>query len=90
MLRKEKKEVKIHIEEGKRLLSSQFRKPHHENLVRNLHVSYDDFRKEIWVVRDYVDGTDLETLMKNPSLCPSLRSPEERMRIAEGIATVSL
>ena len=39
-------------------------------------------------IREYVDGTDLETLMKNPSLCPSLRSPEERMRIAVGIAKV--
>ena len=35
-----------------------------------------------------MDGTDLETLMKNPSLCPSLRSPEERMRMAVGIAKV--
>ena len=30
----------------------------------------------------------METLMKNPSLCPSLRSPEERMRMAVGIAKV--
>jgi len=85
-IRKEKKEVKLHIEEAKKLLQTQFRKPRQENLVRYLNVSYDDFRKEIWVIREYVDGTDLETLMKNPSLCPSLRSPEERMRIAVGIS----
>ena len=40
-------------------------------------------------IREHVDGTDLETLMKNPSLCPSLRSPEERMRMAVGIAKVT-
>lgn len=85
-IRKEKKEVKTHIEEAKRLLATNFRKPKGEHLVSYLNVSYDDFRKEIWVIRDYVDGTDLETLMKNPSLCPSLRSPEERMRMAVGIA----
>ena len=39
-------------------------------------------------IREYVDGSDLETLMKNPSLCPSLRSPEERIKIAVGIAKV--
>jgi serine/threonine protein kinase len=85
-IRKEKKEVKTHIEEAKRLLSTNFRKPRGEHLVRYLGASYDDFRKEIWVIREHVDGTDLETLMKNPSLCPSLRSPEERMRMAVGIA----
>ena len=26
--------------------------------------------------------------MKNPSLCPALRSPEERMKMAVGIAKV--
>ena len=41
-------------------------------------------------IRDYVDGSDLETLMKNPSLCPALRSPEERMKMAVGIAKVIL
>ena len=41
-------------------------------------------------IRDYVDGSDLETLMKNPSLCPALRSPEERMKIAVGIAKVMI
>ena len=98
-------QVKTHIEEAKRLLATNFRKPHGIHLVRYLGASYDDFRKEIWVVssalsrilesipsplqiREHVDGTDLETLMKNPSLCPSLRSPEERMRMAVGIAKV--
>lgn len=85
-IRKEKKEVKIHIEEAKKLLTTPFRKPRHENIVKYLNVAYDDFRKEIWVIRDYVDGSDLETLMKNPSLCPALRSPEERMKMAVGIA----
>jgi len=85
-IRKEKKEVKTHIEEARKLLATNFRKPRGEFLVKYLNVSYDDFRKEIWVIREYVDGTDLETLMKNPSLCPSLRSPEERMRMAVGIS----
>jgi serine/threonine protein kinase len=85
-IRKEKRLVKSHIEEAKKLLDTNLRKPRAEHIVRYLAVSYDDFRKEIWVVREYVDGTDLETLMKNPSLCPSLRSPEERMRVAVGIA----
>ena len=64
-IRKEKKEVldktsqkifnallkvKTHIEEAKRLLSTNFRKPRGEHLVRYLGASYDDFRKEIWVV----------------------------------------
>ena len=42
--------VKTHIEEAKRLLATNFRKPHGEHLVRYLGASYDDFRKEIWVV----------------------------------------
>lgn len=49
-IRKEKKEVKTHIEEARRLLATGFRKPRTEHLVRYLGVSYDDFRKEIWVV----------------------------------------
>ena len=49
-IRKEKKEVKLHIDEAKKLLSTPFRKPKHENIVKYLNVSYDDFRKEIWVV----------------------------------------
>ena len=49
-IRKEKKEVKTHIEEARRLLSTNLRKPRGEHLVRYLAVSYDDFRKEIWVV----------------------------------------
>lgn len=64
-IRKEKKEVldktsqtifntllkvKTHIEEAKRLLATNFRKPHGQHLVRYLGASYDDFRKEIWVV----------------------------------------
>lgn len=84
-IRKEKKEVKLHIEEAKKLLSTPLRKAKHENIVKYLNVSYDDFRKEIWVIREFIDGSDLETLMKNPSLCPSLRSPEERIKIAVGI-----
>jgi hypothetical protein len=36
------------------------------------------------VIREFIDGTDLETMMKNPSLCPPLRSPERRMAIAVG------
>ena len=31
-----------------------------------------------------MDGLDLETLIKNPSLCPALRSPEKRMAVAVG------
>ena len=49
-IRKEKKEVKLHIEEAKKLLSTPLRKAKHENIVKYLNVSYDDFRKEIWVV----------------------------------------
>ena len=49
-IRKEKKEVKIHMEEAKKLLATPFKKPRHENIVRYLNVAYDDFRKEIWVV----------------------------------------
>jgi len=37
-------------------------------------------------MREFVDGTDLETMMKNPSLCPALRSPERRMAISVGKA----
>jgi len=85
-IRKEKKEVKVHIEEAKKLLTTPFKKPRQENIVKYFNVAYDDFRKEIWVIREYVDGSDLETLMKNPSLCPSLRSPEERIKMAVGIA----
>ena len=29
-----------------------------------LNISYDDFRKEVWLVREYIEGLDLETLMK--------------------------
>lgn len=56
-----------------------------EHVVKYLGVSYDDFRKEVWVLREFVDGADLEALMKNPSLCPALRSPEKRMTLAVGI-----
>ena len=31
-----------------------------------------------------MDGADLEALMKNPSLCPALRSPEKRLALAVG------
>ena len=53
-IRKEKKEVKMHIEEAKKLLQTQIRKPRNEHLVRYLNVSYDDFRKEIWVVCTHI------------------------------------
>ena len=56
-----------------------------EFIVKYLGVSYDDFRKEVWVIREFVDGADLEALMKNPSLCPALRSPEKRINLAVGI-----
>jgi len=56
-----------------------------EFIVKHLGVTYDDFRKEVWVIREFVDGADLEALMKNPSLCPALRSPEKRMTLAVGI-----
>ena len=43
-------------------------------------VSYDDFRKEVWGVREYIDGLDLEALMKvkgkglkMPSVSPYIR-----------------
>ena len=32
------------------------------------------------IIREYVDGIDLETLLKNPSLCPALKSPERRLQ----------
>jgi len=85
-IRKEKKAVKVQVEEAKKLLSTNIRKPIGDRVVRVLNIGYDDFRKEIWIIKDYVDGTDLESIMKNPSLCPSLASPEERMRVAVGIA----
>ena len=44
----------------------------------------------LFKIREYVDGSDLETLMKNPSLCPALRSPEERIKMAVGIAKVRI
>ena len=47
--------------------------------------AYDDFQKEVWVIREFVDGADLEALMKNPSFCPALRSPKKRMTLAVGI-----
>jgi len=85
-LRKEKKAMKVQLEEARKLLQTNFRKARSEHIVSYINVSYDDFRKEIWVVREYIDGTDLETVMKNPSLCPSLVSPEEKIRVATGIA----
>ena len=51
-IRKEKKEVKLHIEEAKKLVATTFKKPRHENIVKYFNVAYDDFRKEIWVVSD--------------------------------------
>lgn len=84
-IRKEKKLVKTHIEEVKKLVP-HIKRAKSEYVVKYLGVSYDDFRKEVWVMREFVDGTDLETMMKNPSLCPALRSPERRMAISVGVA----
>lgn len=41
--------VKIHIEEVKKLMPN-IKRANHENIVRFLGVSYDDFRKEVWVI----------------------------------------
>lgn len=38
------------------------------------------------IVREFIDGTDLHTLLRTPSLSPALRSPEKKMTIAVGIA----
>jgi len=87
-IRKEKKQVKLHIEEVRKLMPLTKRSGLSKSayLVKYFGVAYDDFRKEVWVVREYIDGLDLETLMKNPSLCPSLRSPEKKMAVSVGIA----
>ena len=76
--------VKIHVEEVKKLMPA-LKRAKGEFIVKHLGVTYDDFRKEVWVIREFVDGADLEALMKNPSLCPALRSPEKRMTLAVGI-----
>ena len=76
--------VKTHIEEVKKLMPA-LKRAKGEFIVKYLGVSYDDFRKEVWVIREFVDGADLEALMKNPSLCPALRSPEKRINLAVGI-----
>ena len=76
--------MKTHIEEVKKLMPS-IKRAKGELIVKYFGVSYDDFRKEVWVIREFVDGADLEALMKNPSLCPALRSPEKRMTLAVGI-----
>ena len=62
-IRKEKKEVKLHIEEAKKLLSTPLRKAKHENIVKYLNVSYDDFRKEIWVVGISMKDQPQETVL---------------------------
>jgi len=87
-IRKDKRKVKTHIEEARKLLPLVKRHGLDKgiHLVKYFGVAYDDFRKEVWVVSEYVDGLDLETLMKNPSLCPALRSPEKRMGVAVGVA----
>ena len=36
------------------------------------------------VVREFVDGADLEALMKNPSLSPAVKCPEKRITLAVG------
>ena len=76
--------MKIHVEEVKKLMPA-LKRAKGEFIVKHLGVTYDDFRKEVWVIREFVDGADLEALMKNPSLCPALRSPEKRMTLAVGI-----
>ena len=76
--------MKTHIEEVKKLMPA-LKRAKGEFIVKYLGVSYDDFRKEVWVIREFVDGADLEALMKNPSLCPALRSPEKRINLAVGI-----
>ena len=69
-IRKEKKEVKLHIEEAKKLLSTPLRKAKHENIVKYLNVSYDDFRKEIWVA-----GISMKDQPQTVSTCqPCCRS----------------
>ena len=69
-IRKEKKEVKLHIEEAKKLLSTPLRKAKHEHIVKYLNVSYDDFRKEIWVV-----GISMKDQPETVSAChPCYRS----------------
>ncbi len=40
--------VKEHVEEVRRLVPN-LRRPRGDNLLRVLGVSYDDFRKEVWV-----------------------------------------
>ncbi len=42
------------------------------------------------VIREFVDGTDLETLIKNPSLCPAVRSPEKKMKVALGMLGIAV
>jgi len=83
-IRKDKKLVRTHVEEVKKLMPS-IKRAKSDFIVRYLGVSYDDFRKEVWVVREFVDGADLEALMKNPSLCPALKCPEKRIALAVGI-----
>ena len=51
-IRKEKKLVKTHIEEVKKLMPS-IKRAKSEFIVRYLGVSYDDFRKEVWVSVNY-------------------------------------
>ena len=96
--------VRTHVEEVKKLMPS-IKRAKSDFIVRYLGVSYDDFRKEVWVsfnvlktilnsvfnylfmqkvVREFVDGADLEALMKNPSLCPALKCPEKRIALAVG------
>eukprot|EP00095_Tigriopus_kingsejongensis_P009034 maker-scaffold458_size165745-snap-gene-0.24 protein:Tk09034 transcript:maker-scaffold458_size165745-snap-gene-0.24-mRNA-1 annotation:"npk1-related protein kinase" len=83
-IRKEKKLVRTHIEEVKKLMPN-IKRAKQENLVRYFGVSYDDFRKEVWVIKEFVDGSDLATLLKNPSLSPGLRCPERRTAVALGM-----
>ena len=52
-IRKEKKLVKTHIEEVKKLMPS-IKRAKSEFIVRYLGVSYDDFRKEVWVSVKFV------------------------------------
>ncbi len=81
--------VRTHIEEVKKLMPN-LKRGKSEFVVKYLGVSYDDFRKEVWVIREYVDGADLEALIKNPSLCPALRSPEKRMTLGTKLRIIEI
>ena len=57
--------VKTHIEEVKRLMPN-LKRPRNEALVKYLGVSYDDFRKEVWVSPIKTCGWDHGTKISYP------------------------